>query len=98
MKPNFVKTDNPEFDSLLVKLNRILSGLNLDNFRYVYRTGTTAPVANAQYLLYHGMPVRPFIAIPYQSTGNIYIYNVGNTPIDVRSTQTNVDFELLILG
>ena len=98
MKPNFIKTDNPEFDSLLVKLNRILSGINLDNLQYRYVSGTTAGVAKTQYLIYHGMPTRPWIILPYESTGNIYVFSIGNDTVDIRSTQTSIDFTVLILG
>lgn len=96
MKPNFLKYKSPEAEDIAIKLNRILSNINLDNLRYRYITGTTDAVANTERLFAHGMTPRPWIVLPI--TGDVYIQNLDNTNVDIRSTQTSITFTAIALG
>lgn len=101
MKPNFVKTDNPKLDTNLFKLNGILTGINLDNFKYKL-IGTlevpaqTDAVPNTQRLFKHGLVNRPWLCVPY--FGDIWIASIDNDFVDVRSTQSSMNFSLYVLG
>lgn len=95
MKPNF--DHHSGSDNIENKLNRILSRINLDNFKYRIMNGTTDPTADTQRLFRHGMTPRPWIALPL--IGDVYIGSeISNTEVDVRSTQSSMDFRILLLG
>ena len=94
MKPNFGA--HSKFENKDLKLNAILSSLNLDNFSYRIITGTTDSVANTQRLFKHGMTPRPWVVLPVE--GDIYTYQISNTDVDIRSTQSAVAFKAYALG
>lgn len=96
MKPNFVKTDNPKLDTNLIKLNTILTSINLDNLHYRTITSVTDPVANTSRLFKHGMTPRPWGWMIY--TGDIWVASIDNDFIDIRSTQVSMPFSIYILG
>lgn len=101
MKPNFVKTDNPKLDTNLFKLNGILTGINLDNLKYrmigtLENPAFTDAVPNTSRLFKHGMNPRPWLCVPY--TGDVWIASIDNENVDVRSTQSSMQFSLYVLG
>lgn len=94
MKPNFSIGDSNQL--FVAKLNDILTSLNLDNLRYRTISGTTDSVANTQRLFKHGMTPRPWVVLPVE--GDVYIYRIDNTNVDIRSTQTSISFKAYALG
>lgn len=95
MIPNFNKTDNPEFNALILKLNKILSKVGYDNLDAKSFSGTTSASANSEHLVKHGMNPRPRKV--FVNLGHAYIKSVDNDNIDVRSSNTNEPFEILAL-
>lgn len=91
MKPNFLKTDISA-DSLVQKLNYILTNLNSANFLAREITGETDPVADTQRLFKHGMGVRPTVTLI--TIGDVYIASIDNNFIDIRSRLPSTNFSI----
>lgn len=96
MKPNLNTSDAPKFPAFLSKLNSILTSLNLDNFKYRIIQGETDIAVNTQRLFKHGFDPRPWVCIALD--GDVYFGPISNVNIDVRSTQSSVQFHVLVLG
>lgn len=96
MKPNLNTSDAPKHPAFLSKLNIILTSLNLDNFKYRIIQGETDTVANTQRLFKHGMVPRPWLCVPLD--GDVWFGPISNENIDVRSTQSGMNFRVLVLG
>jgi len=96
MKPNFQKYNNPDAEDIGIKLNKILSNLNLDNIKYRRLEGITDITPHTEQIVKHGLDPRPWLVIPLK--GNVYIHNYSNDDVDVRSAQSEVPYELLALG
>lgn len=89
MKPNFLKTDIAA-DSLIQKLNYVLTNLNSANFLARPISGTTAAIPDTQLLLRHGFATVPTVTL--MTIGDVYIANIDNNWIDVRSRLSSEDF------
>ena len=96
MQPNFSTPKDPENIQLVNKLNILFKNLGLDNFKYKVVNDVTNAMANTQKLVKHGLGKVPQIVWPI--TGNIYIFEMDATYIDVRSTQTSIPFSIAIIG
>ena len=80
-----------DIQNAFINLRNIINGnLGLDNFRGRIISGTTNATAHTEQLFKHGMTPRPIIVWPL--TGNIYTHIIDSTNIDIRSSQTAVDF------
>lgn len=98
MKPNLGRFQEPNLDKLSIKLTQILSHVNLDNITYTIINGVTDPTPNTQRLFRHGMDPRPWTGITSSQTGGVYIYSIGNTDVDIRSTLPSATFSMIMLG
>ena len=96
MQPNFSTPKDPEINQLINKLNILFTNIDLENFNYKVISDVTSAMANTEKLVKHGLKNVPQIVWPI--TGNIYIQKLGDTFIDVRSTQTSVPFKIAIVG
>lgn len=96
MQPNFSTPKDPEQLQLVNKLNIIFKNIGLDNIKYKSVKDVTPGVANTQKLVKHGLGRVPQIVWPI--TGNVYIFGLDELYVDVRSTQTSVNFNIAIVG
>lgn len=93
MKPNFLKTDIGE-DSIIQKLNYILTNLNSANFLARSISGETDATADTQRLFKHGMTVAPTVNL--LTIGDVYIAAIDNNFIDIRSRLSSAPFTIYL--
>lgn len=96
MKPQLLRSTDPELNKLITQLSAVLSAIDGDNFRSVTIKDTTSSSANTSKKVKHGRKRIP-IPIVLSSSASIY-YSVDDTFIDVRSASTSVTFTLLLIG
>lgn len=65
------------------------------DFTFRVFTGTTSGTANTKLLIPHNLKQRPFFAVARK--GNVYIQQVTDQYVDVRSTGTSVPFEIVVI-
>ena len=96
MKPNFSNIKEAIFVPLINKLNILFSNIGLDNFQYKMISDTTGGVAHTQKLVKHGLSTIPQFVLPRE--GNIYVHRIDATYVDIRSSQINIPFTIIIVG
>lgn len=70
--------------------------LSFDNMNIQVISGTTANTPDTQYLAIHSMTPRPVGWFPL--VGDVYVQEISNRYIDVRSTKPGVNFKIVLLG
>ncbi len=76
--------------------NTLLSGVSYDNFNQLVIEGTTAITVDAQKLFSHSMTPQPIGWFPL--IGDVYVQEISSKKIDVRSTKSEVNFKIVLLG
>ena len=88
-------TSDPIMRKNMVNIKEMLYNLDADNLNGRILSGTTNSTANTQTLFNHNLQTTPMIVIPIR--GNVYIYDFNETTIDIRSTQTSVNFDVFVV-
>lgn len=71
-------------------------GVSLDNMNILVIEGTTASVPDTQTKVAHSMVPRP---VAWQMlVGDVYVQEIANEFIDVRSTKPGVNFKIVLFG
>lgn len=75
-------------------IHQILNGgMGVDNFNYQVIEGTTSNTPDVETLVQHSMKPQPSFVFPL--VGDVYIQNITDTFIDIRSTKKNVQFKVV---
>lgn len=72
----------------------LYGGLGLDNFDGRILSGTTSSSSHTSQTFKHGMKPKPVGGIVV--LGNVYLYSIDDTYVDIRSDQTSVEFTILL--
>lgn len=70
-------------------------GLDSDNIRYEVIESTTSETPNSKKIFIHKLNAVPAFYLPVY--GNIYIKEVSNTGVDVRSASASTAFKILLV-
>lgn len=97
MKPVISPVNDAVLQKNFSSLREVLcGGLSLDNMNFRVLSGTTAPEPDSQSKIIHSMNPRPIAWFPL--VGDVYIQEISDKFIDVRSTKPGVAFQIIALG
>lgn len=74
----------------------LCGGLSFDNMNIRVLEGTTSDTVDTQKMLQHSMNPRPIAWFPL--VGDVYVQEISNKFIDIRSTKPGVNFKIILLG
>lgn len=96
MLPILSKYENKEVRDLQNKLVTALSLLGRENFRYKIIEGTTTTTADTENRVLHGLNIIPWIVLPLGA--DIYIYQISDKWVDVRSNILSAEYKIFVMG
>jgi len=88
--------DNPALDRSLQAVNATINGgIESENLKFEKMTGVTNSTPDASGLFYHIMRQKPAFWLPV--VGDVYVAELTEKLVDVRSTGASVKFEILLV-
>lgn len=97
MRPVIAPVSDNQNQKNFSSIREALGGnLSFDNMNIRVISGTTANTPDTQYLAIHSMTPRPIGWFPL--VGDVYVDEISNKYIDVRSTKPGVNFKIVLLG
>lgn len=96
MKPQIIPTGTLQMVKNFTAIREALcGGLGLDNFAGYTITGTTSSTPDSEQRFNHGLKPQPAGGWPI--VGDVYVQNINEKYIDVRSTKPSVPFVLFLI-
>jgi hypothetical protein len=78
-------------------IREVLAGrVSIDNFNFQTISGTTNTESDTEKLFNHSMTPRPVAWFPL--VGDVYVQEISNKAVDVRSTKPGVNFKIILIG
>lgn len=97
MKPKISPVNDPVLNKNLTAIREALcGGLSIDNMLFQVISGTTASTLDSPSQIIHSMTPRPIAWFPL--IGDVYVQEINDKYIDVRSTKPGVNFKIILIG
>lgn len=96
MKAETKHIKDPDTNNSIENLANIVNGgLSSDNFKFETISGTTSSAADTKKLFSHKLKIKPLFW--FQSIGNVYVKQLTDTIVDIRSANNSENFTIILV-